>query len=444
MRAFTFALLKICLVGSLCCGAAGGVVSCGGSSPDQPAPVQIVATDLALTSVVKVGASSDGSIWLIWTESAGANDVVTAARVDAMGRVTRSTLATVAGGHASEPQIVIAGTTPVVSWTEQRGGTRGLVAAWVGQRWVIEQTLGSFATVIGTPQLTAGGASEAHVTWVEYLSAGGTRLLDARRSAGGTWSAPTVVRTTPMLLQPARLALDADGVALAVWTETISAPTVATTYALLAAPFDPALGQWADPVTLDTVGTAPRIESCGTRDWVVAWRRADSPADRGSVMARRLAGGFWRTPVRVDTATDEDPVEIALASSNGSLQIAWTAAASDILRGRNVRAAKFDCAGGQWSAPSLVTGFSPALPSGLDLEVSTLGRAALVWGTQTGAGDPALARSDGTRWQAPFALEDGTLHGNAPSVAALGGGWVAAWYRFGNGGKLDVVIRRVQ
>jgi hypothetical protein len=109
-----------------------------------------------------------------------------------MGRVTRWSISPSPADAAREQQIAMAGEVPLVAWWETVGGQRrARVAAWTGQKWVIEQTIDS-AGFYDSPSLVAGQSGEAYLSWAELVGVEGSRLLAARRSSSGTWSAPTV------------------------------------------------------------------------------------------------------------------------------------------------------------------------------------------------------------------------------------------------------------
>lgn len=424
--------------------------ACGNAPEDSSPVIKVVAAAVDLRSLVRVQAASDDSLWLVWSQAATGGETVTGARVDATtGLVSRGTVSPAPSDGARQAQIVIAGAVPLVAWLEITGAeTRAQVASWSGVDWTIEKTLSSVAGFYDLPRLTAGHAGEAHLTWAENSTTGGSRLLASRRVAAGSWSAPTVIRSSPgTFAGAARLAPDPDGELMAVWAEPIAPATAGPPWALWAARFDASSGAWTSAVQLDSdTALDAQLAAYDSEQWMALWLRVEPSSTRRALWATRFVSGAWdRTATRVDTAAFEDPAEPALSWSGAALHAAWTADAADFSARRSVRAAKFDRFSNQWTSPALVNPLSASLPAGPHLQHARDGRAGLSWGTQSGAGDPSFAQSDaGGSWKPAIRLEQSAFNGNAPDLTALAsGGWATTWYRSRGDGTFDIVLRRV-
>jgi hypothetical protein len=424
--------------------------ACGDTPNNAPPAVQTVASDTDLQSQVRIAASDDDMLWLVWTEGTGTGQSIAAARVDESRRVSRWTISGGFSDQAFAPQIAMIAGKPFVAWEEQKGSTyKGFVATWTGTRWAVEKTIDAGAgLVLGPLTITPGGAGEGHLGWGERDKTGVVQLFESRRSAAGDWSPATVIRTTTGVVQggtvpPVSLAVDSAGVPMAVWSEGFTTSNGETSWTIQAAHFDAGLGQWTSPDQIDAQPVA-QVAACGFGQWVVVWRSAPSLSARGNLLARRFMSGEWREIVRIDSADDEDQLGQVLSSNGTALVVAWSASVVDTTAGRKLRAAGLDCVSGQWSSPALVNELSLEFPYLPRIAQDSAGRAAIAWATAEGPGSASIATDDGSTWGVPQLLEEGDVHGNFPDVATLpSGGWAAAWSRDHGGPHHEIVIRRI-
>lgn len=427
---------------------------CGGDDEcDQLScsPIQMVASGLDLRYAPRVAAAADGTLWMVWMEGVPGGEEVKGARVSASGRVSPFSVARTFDG-AWSLQIVIAGSTPIVTWLEWSGGTTQVrVVAWNGGQWVGEYTRSLALGNLGT-SLLATPAGEAHLILAEYDFAGTSRFYSSRRIGTGSWSPELMLREVPQGSgAPSglpKVAADDAGQLMAIWAEEIrSTTTTPQPQILWSSRFDLQQGAWLPAVQADAGDRyVADLVASGPGEWVLAWR-GGGPLDDSSVRAKRFRHGVWEAVAhRIDTDAGDRPREVALTKAGRFVHVAWATELADTDLRFGVRVAAFDLGSGtSWSVPELVGGPSLSLPAQLNMRSGRDDRVALAWGAQAGPSGPFFARNDlSGRWLPAFSLESAGLVGNAPDLVSLNqSGWAVAWYRWESMTRLGVVLQRM-
>jgi hypothetical protein len=139
-------------------------------------------------------------------------------------------LSAVVSSHgANEPQVAISNKgEPIVVWEESNGdGTSEIECATRGRGflvWRAPVTL-SVPGQVSAPQLSVDAEGEAMAVWSQYQPSGGETVESAlRASASSGWTAPLGLSEAGQTSDDARVALSAPGQAIAAWLRTSGGP----------------------------------------------------------------------------------------------------------------------------------------------------------------------------------------------------------------------------
>lgn len=330
------------------------------------------------------------------------------------------------------------------------------------------------------------------------------RAVHFAGSAPSGWSAPELIRAyevgTPG--PPQQPAFDANGDAVAVWTE-LSRPTnetIAPAY-LVRAAVRLVGGHWQPADTLSRLGLSPEVASDTRGDAIAVW---ESPS--GVQAAMRPAGGGWLAAQTVLTPGGEQPqiasdpsgdaivvstrqvpghstgIQAALRLAGGSFSaaqiislrenafhpriamnasgdafVAWESDSSRV-RGCPVRGAYLS-AHGQWSTSHTLSDKYADCPANQRVAIDERGDAVVVWLAQRGATtfvETAGRTADG-RWTPRRIIGEGPSIEEPPQIGmdargdtlvvwsepALLGGRVTLWARIRPAGRRWEAARRI-
>lgn len=301
-------------------------------------------------------------------------------------------------------------------------------AGWTGE--VTASADGATAPLVAVDAVARG-----LLVWRQLDAASGQNHVWASRSASGpAWAAPERVDGDNGNVADVRLAMDpASGRAMAVWVQQGS------TVDLWARPYDPQAG-WGAAARVDTadgmVGEA-RVGMDAQGQAVAVWSQV-GPSTRWSIYAsRRPAGGTWTTPALLENnevvgSQDSGPA-LAVAASGEAL-VAWNRAngAQSSLWGSRLNSA------GSWSTAAELVADSGAQQSlgRYDLAVDRQGNGLLAWGQWdlvAGSAQSSIRvkRHAGGAWQSTAAVVH-TVVGSGYIAAPLlnmhaGGAAVLSW-----------------
>lgn len=199
----------------------------------------------------------------------------------------------------------------------------------------------------GAPRVGIDAAGNSTALWLQ-LDAGTNRrsVWASRRPAGGTWSAPALLESSDIDFFEAELAIDAvSGRAMAVWRG-------ATVEEVNARPAD-ATGVWGSTTRINGTGNNINDLQAGidaNGNAVAVWSQTPS----GSTITSVWSGSYspangWGNALRVAVAdNDRQDLDPSLSmSANGRAFVVWTRNGSGVL-------ASHADAGGAWSQPVLL------------------------------------------------------------------------------------------
>lgn len=224
--------------------AVAAAVRPAGASGFQPA--HVLATSEAAEPQVAV--APEGTAAVVWSARAGADRVVQTAGFDGTDWTAAETLSQ-RGGWASQPEIATgAGGMAVATW--RWSGAAGSVAQAAlrsaAGAWGEPVTLSAPDAEAEAPRVGIGADGSAVTAWISRGDDGRT-VLAAERPASGGFGTPEQI-SAPGAVADARLAVAADGGAIAVWTSGDRATGYRRVSAATLAPD----GGWSGPATLST------------------------------------------------------------------------------------------------------------------------------------------------------------------------------------------------
>jgi hypothetical protein len=326
-----------------------------GAPPDVEAPPgPRVAVDPAGTAVA------------VWEDSSGGLGNVRAAVRPAGGAWGAPENVSGLGLIAGTPSVIVDATGTALAVWEEQGVTDVRVVAAVrpaGGAWAASEEISGPGpgTAMG-PQAAFDGAGNALVAWAR-TDGGEVQAETVERPAGGAWGLPETVSPAGRSVADVRIALAADGSAVAAWG---SAGAVETT-------IRPPGGVWGEPEVVApapadgaTLGPA-RVALAPDRTAFVIWQRTLLPmggtSDFSVWAAVRPPSGPWGPPERLSSdgpggGTGADLV----VDGAGNAVAAWTASAGTF---RRIQASARP-AGGAWGAAQVL---SPPRPDATDVDL---------------------------------------------------------------------------
>ncbi|HEX3911594.1 MAG TPA: PKD domain-containing protein [Solirubrobacteraceae bacterium] len=329
------------------------------------------------------------------------------------------------GVDGLEPQVAVdaAGDTTAV-WERVENLQQVVQSAYrpAGGSWQAPVTLSVDAPTEDSfvPQVAMNAEGDTVVVWAHYN--GGSEVVEAAyRSAGGGWSAPTIVSPAGNEVPHPVVGIDARGDAIAVW-ELHTAPANR-----IEASFRPAGGAWQPPVELSDKTHDARIGLMSMNaagDAAAVWSLSTGSADVVQV-AYRAADGAWQKPVEV-SGPEADAPSVAL-DAHGDARAIWR-----LKTGANwlVQSAYMP-AGGSWQPPVELSPANSTEPKPR-IAVDELGDALADWAASDGANVlvEAAIGTPGGAWQSAQKLS-APGHDALDPTAALdaGGNAFAAWER---------------
>lgn len=261
------------------------------------------------------------------------------------------------------------------------------------------------------PRVASDGAGNVVAVWRE-ADGDAESIRAAVKAAAGGWGSTQQISTPALAAEGPELAMDRQGNAVAVWQRSTGRNSV------VQAAVRPAGGTWSTPQdlsALDVVAFEPDVSVEAGRATVV-WT-ATQAFQRVVESSSRLIGGAWSAPKVLSDPKSSSTAPVVAMDDRGGTVAAWQwfdgahlAVASAVLP-----------AGGQWSAPELLSspGRDALLPS---VAMDAAGNAAIGWVRSNGSWKVAQVsyRRAGGSWEPPRNLS----------------------IRSGNAAALDVVMNR--
>ncbi len=270
------------------------------------------------------------------------------------------------------------------------------------------------------PHVAIDAKGDAVAVW-KYYDGSVWLTVSATRPAGGTWQPMTIVSPGSAEARQVGIAVDAQGDAVAIWTNKIAAHADA---GIVEASTRPAGGVWSPAVQLSAAGDkveSPSVKVDAQGEAVAVWEGGEGGG--GPVEAStRPASGTWQAPVTISAkGTLYNTVAV---DPQGEAVAVW-------LR-EGIIEASTRPAGGTWQAPVHLSpaGRTAWVPQ---IAIDAQGEGVAVWGSWTGepyketskAVESAI-RPAGGAWQAPVQLSTTNPRVESLAVDALGDA-VAVW-----------------
>ncbi len=210
----------------------------------------------------------------------------------------------------------------------------GAATDWNGAPATADLALAADGTGMGVLQASYGGGA-----------------IHAKHYAGGAWSPDVEITAPGALADHARVAVDGNGNAMAVWRQKVG-----TSYRLFASHYDADDDSWSAPTQIENLGDNPEeveiaMNSAGQA--VVFWYGS---APNYAVYAARYAPGMgWAAPETLETSTsvnwdgvlEGDESHVAIDDS-GNIVAVWVMFTASGEHGGHVHARRYTA--GSWSS----------------------------------------------------------------------------------------------
>jgi hypothetical protein len=284
-----------------------------------------------------------------------------------------------AGDYASAPQVTAdARGNAIAVWVNAQDGVGsvGIVQSAVrpaGGSWQAPTNISAAGDDGCSPQIAVDALGNAVALWLDSTR---STVVGAVRAVGGAWLAPTKVSRGggPSSLSVPRVAVDARGNAVAVWSRAKATESV------IQAAVGARTGSWQLSVDIAELSTAagpevadPQVAVDARGNAVAVWTNVI--VGNGTVVqsAVRPAGGAWQERVDLSAAGQRSSAARVAVGAHGDAVAVWVnsgAVDDSVLQGA-VRPA-----GEDWQAPRTLSG-SPV--GGADIAVDSGGNAIAVW-----------------------------------------------------------------
>lgn len=323
---------------------------------------------------------------------------------------------------------------PATQYTVQVGTGPKLTFTTRDGAWSATATRLSAGTAdVEQPDIAVDARGNAIAVW--HQQDGVMRNIWAARYERGTgWSAPFTIEQNAALADGPRVAMDAEGNAIAVWIQQyVGAPS------LWASRFTPA-GGWEAPELVELMdGSAavlPRIAMNAAGHAVVAWYQQEAVAN--IYVNRYVPGSGWQGVQSIETYPLPGYQPYVAVTPDGTAVVAWrqrnAANLSDL-------AASSAAPGGTWSTPVLLESAVGNVET-VDLAAAADGSVVAAWAQADGQFQCwSSVFRPGTGWSAGERLDSGALPCLFPRVATDGVGGVHFTWEQDAGGTVSIWTR---
>jgi len=272
---------------------------------------------------------------------------------------------------------------------------------------------------VGPPLVAMNASGEATAAWVQFDDPQWGIHASHYNPRSGTWSDDEIVESNIFVsAMMSDLAINDDGVAVAIWVTTFSDSILARVY-------DPGSQTWGPDLELELgnpVAASASVAINSEGDAAAAWRQEFEGVF--SIYGNRYsaATSSWGDPVLLETSFVPAAAPSVAMSDEGDVTVVW--------RQSSQRANHFDADSGEWGtavniAPS-GSGDSP------DIAMSHGGDAIAVWSQDDdGLNNLYASHYDaaGSTWAEPLLIEtDDTGDAHSPQIGAdAAGNAFVAW-----------------
>lgn len=248
-------------------------------------------------------------------------------------------------GTDSEPSVGIdSGGNAVAAWKHTDGGNNPIQAATLpfGGSWSsitdISGATGSFAS----PQVAVISSGDAVVVW-QGTDGFNTLIQSSTLPIGGSWSSFVNVSPTGENSIQQKIAINAAGYAVAVWTHLGPSFIKASTLSLG--------GSWSSPVTVSNPiqsTVLPQVGVDGVGNAFAVWREQHG-FGQGFIQSSTLPfGGSWTSPINLSNITQTSVTPVVAVNVAGYAVAGW----NNFALGQSIQAIV-------WMPAPVVTSVSP-------------------------------------------------------------------------------------
>jgi hypothetical protein len=260
-------------------------------------------------------------------------------------------------------------------------------------------------------------------------------------TADGQWRERTIVDTGSTGSIAPQIAVNANGVAIATWTQSTNGQS-----SVWVNRYNPNTGAWGTPTLIEHDNShaagSPQVAVDANGNAVVAWTFLNTTDFVMRLMANRysVAAGTWNAvPVQIEPELNGMPVQHTLiASGTDRIIAAWTYSVSSFAGSFSaLRTATHSFSTDSWSAagPLAPGGGLAYSDGGVSLVSNTIGNTMAVWSRTTGQMSSQYSSASGT-WSTPIPMPMPTNSAvfHPPSVAIdANGNAIAVWSQMDSG-----------
>ncbi|MEK7411955.1 MAG: hypothetical protein AAB263_01415, partial [Planctomycetota bacterium] len=376
---------------------------------------------------VRAAMNAAGQAVIAWRQQEGSARYIFASRFrPGTGWSVPQRIGTNDTNALSLPGVAIDAAGNAMAVWSQYDGTYGIFANYcpANQEWDRAQTRGieNRPDYAYLPQLAMSPDGKAIVVW-QQLDAGNYRVYANHFVPGQGWGTPERIENgSGSVFFTPRVALDAQGNALAVWSQFDG--TATNVYANR---YHPAQG-WGQPQPIesgDALTERPALAMDAQGNATAVWRQSDGTS--ASIYANRyLSGGGWGSAVLLESTLETADDQNIAMDANGHARVAWLQREGTF---DAIYISRFDPEQG-WSTPEKVAGGLTA--ANIHAVTYASGQGTVLW-TQRNPDrfifDLYASRSiPGGGWTSPEAVEVGDVSVSSADLATdAGGNVLAVW-----------------
>ncbi|MGQ0797436.1 MAG: hypothetical protein ACT4OI_06210, partial [Methanobacteriota archaeon] len=246
-----------------------------------------------------------------------------------------------------------------------------------GSGWTGPTVIEGYTASSDDAQVAVAASGEATAVWRQW-DGSVNNIASNRFTPGAGWATATYIEASGGEAIEPRVAMDAAGGAIAVWRQLSGSAR-----SVFANRFVPGAG-WGSPQLLETDDTGdaagPRIAMDAAGNAVAVWSQSDGTTT--NVWANRyVAGTGWGSPVVLETASGFAAGPLASVDADGNAFATWVQFDGTVM---HLYAARYRVALG-WDAPVLLETDNQGGASVGGLAADAAGHAVAVWPQTDGA-----------------------------------------------------------
>jgi len=292
----------------------------------------------------RIAVDADGDTTVIWERYTAADKTLLQATYRPAGGSWEAPLSIgeLKTGSAPEPWVAVDSQGDVTAlWQNQ--GTIESAYRPAGGGWEAPVSISSAES--GGAQAAVSAQGDATAVWMHF---DGSRYVvqSAYRPAGGGWEAPTVLSEPGERGGDPHIALDAHGDSIVLWRGESAGIEVAR------AAYKPAKGSWQSPANVSKLGEGvqePRVALDANGDAIAAWSASSGEGGGyATVQAAYLpAGGSWEAPIDLSEGGENAYPADLVFDTSGNAALIWQRSNGK----NNIAEAAYRPTGGSWEAP---------------------------------------------------------------------------------------------